>query len=178
MCKVVQTFKWLIFPFTCAFISLCTGIFPSHQMNPLINDVTFRSAVIRQITAAGPPFCDSRSFMCLHSRCLFMVCFWTIIGRGCFSTFYCYCTFLQFVPAQDLSYFRFLFQTKIFAVLYWYFLVTLRIVEKHNIRRALNFWNINWFAIINNKKSACAFIIFFNCSLCNRNWPQDYWWWF
>lgn len=95
VCKIVQNFKLLIFPFTCVFILLCMGIFPLKQMNLLINDVTFHSAVISQITAAGPPFCDLSNFMCLHSRCLFMVCFWTIIGWGCFYTFYYYCTFLQ-----------------------------------------------------------------------------------
>lgn len=95
VCKIMQNFKLLIFPFTCVFILLCMGIFPLKQMNLLINDVTFHSAVISQITAAGPPFCDLSNFMCLHSRCLFTVCFWTIIGWGCFYTFYYYCTFLQ-----------------------------------------------------------------------------------
>lgn len=88
--KIVQTLKLLIFLFTCAFILLCMENFPSKQLNVLINEVTFCFAVIRQITAAGPPFCDLSSFMCLHSRCLFMVCFWTIIVCGCFFTCNCY----------------------------------------------------------------------------------------
>lgn len=105
--------------------------FNSKQMNLLINDVTFRSAVIRQITAAGPPFCDLRSFICLHSRWLFMVCFWTIIGCGCFSAFYCHCTFLPILCTQDLSHFCFLALVKFFVVL-WYLLVTIQTVEEHN----------------------------------------------